>query len=401
MVPFQHLIPQWEEVLNNFGYKKIIKAFGNFKLYKDDLVSTIDDYNYGLRNKVAIITTYNTASKKNFIKNIKNVKENLFGIFDECHYSGTKIYRNVLLNNYTGKLGLSATPLRWFDKEGTYIIKNYFKKIIFKFSLDEAIKKDYLTKYEYNPVLVNLTENEEIKYIQLSNAIRNLYLHIKIEENIKLEEELKLLLIKRSDLLAKAKNKIDILINLLKKEKDLSHTIVYCSKNQTKEIVRKISQLGIKTHEFIYTVSKNDREKILNLFAKGKIQILVAIKCLDEGVDIPSTKRAYILASTSNPKEFIQRRGRILRKSNNKIFSTIYDFITLPNPDFMKIEYSKYNKKILCKEMPRFLEFSNLSINKFEARSIMKGTLKKLNLSYLLYENPENMHLKEENNEKS
>ena len=139
-----------------------------------------------------------------------------------------------------------------------------------------------------------------------------------------------------------------------------------------------------------------ERGKVLKYFSIGEIQILVAIKCLDEGVDVPSTREAYFLASTSNPREFIQRRGRVLRRAKGKNLAQIYDFIVIPS----NISERLY-KTIVSKELPRFAEFSRYAIDRFQARSLISPYLRIYSLEYLMDKLPwdvynEMMDLREE-----
>ena len=168
--------------------------------------------------------------------------------------------------------------------------------------------------------------------------------------------------------------------SLLIKDKDeVKHTLVYCAPGEVNEITLELSNQGYRVHRFDSNVSLKDRGKILKSFADGEIQILVAIKCLDEGVDVPSTREAYFLASTSNPREFIQRRGRVLRKAEGKNLAQIYDFIVLPS----EVSENMY-KTIASKELPRFAEFSRYAIDRFQARGYVSKYLKSHSLEYLM-----------------
>jgi len=234
-------------------------------------------------------------------------------------------------------------------------------------------------------------ENEYEEYKELTYKINRLVIMNK-EEEIKKGSSLEKIIFERSKIISRAFNKKNILIKLLKNRKNketIKHTLIYCAPGMSKEITKAISDLGIKVHEFVYTVEDKDRIKLLKMFDKGEIQVLVAIKCLDEGVDVPSTKTAYFLSSTSNPKEFIQRRGRILRKSNNKHIAKIYDFLVLPEKiNYSSDDYNEINRSIIFKEMPRFAEFCRDSINKFDARSRVRTLLEQYNLEYLMDKRP-------------
>lgn len=364
IVPFSHLVDQWISNLEDFGYSNILECRKSKDSWNDKLISLIKDYNSRLIDKTCIIVTYKTASTQNFYDKIEKVKEHLCLIADECHYLGSDEYSKIMLPNFSARLGLSATPDRWFDDEGTQNIMKYFDGIVYEYSLKKAIDNGFLTPYLYYPQVIELTESEQEEYKSLTRRIVNL-----LDKKDSNEEYFQALCRKRKNILDKAYNKYEKLIELLKFQKDnneLEHTLIYCSKGDSKNIVNLLKCLNVNVHEFVYDVSEEDRQKILEKFDDGIYQILVAIRCLDEGVDVPSTRVAYFLSSTSNPREFVQRRGRILRKYIGKEKAIIYDFMVFPND--LVDDYST-GQSIIKKELPRFAEFSLNSLNCFEARN--------------------------------
>ena len=137
-------------------------------------------------------------------------------------------------------------------------------------------------------------------------------------------------------------------------------------------------------HQFTVEETTAERGRLLKEFTQGRLQGLVAIRCLDEGVDVPSTQVAYILASTSNPREFIQRRGRILRKSPGKEHAILHDLIAVPSlgngsrPP--RPEAFNFERGILRRELARFREFADASLNRFQATEIVWEHAKAYNL---------------------
>jgi superfamily II DNA or RNA helicase len=313
-------------------------------------------------------------------------------IGDEVHGLGSGHLRNALIPNVNLRIGLSATPRRWFDDEGTDILINYFGEICFEFSLEKAIGK-FLTPYEYYPQLISLTGDELILYEELTEKIKSLSC-VK-ELNYENNERLKMLFLKRSRLLSTAKNKIPALLKILselltdfeKKGEAPKGILIYCAPGEHRNVLKEVSKTGLKCHEFVHDVNLHDREEVLSQFENGLIQILVAIKCLDEGVDVPATQAAFILASSTNPREFVQRRGRILRRSKGKVQALIYDFLVAPEYGTIKNENDSYIS-ILKREMPRFVEFSSSASNQFDARSKIRDILDYYHLLNLLDEKP-------------
>lgn len=387
IVPFLHLIDQWVKDFALFGIDHYIKISGSKRVWMPKIEKAIWEYNRDYRNKIVVIGSYKSIMNVSFQKNIENVTKGTFLIADECHYIGSKEYRKNNFGHFESKLGLSATPRRWWDEEGTRAINRLFKKVVFTLSLDEAILNNSLTPYMYYPIIVDLSGEESQIYASMTKKITRLFSRKNRTQNE--DDILKSLLIKRSKIIQNADMKQIQLLKILKEQKDKSHTLVYCGAGQVDEIVNLISSLGIKVHRFNSEIGTEKRKMILKLFDAGEIEVLVAIKCLDEGVDVPSTRTAYFLASTSNPREFIQRRGRILRKANGKNRAEIYDFIVLPgNTDKRDLSLQSFAEK----ELPRFAEFSQSALNEYEARKALIPYLESQNLNYLMDITPWEMY---------
>jgi superfamily II DNA or RNA helicase len=274
------------------------------------------------------------------------------------------------------KLGLSATPELHFSQQKTERLIRYFNGIVSEYSIENAMKDNKLVGYYYYPVFVSLNEVEKEQYDQLTQRIvKSLGFDPGDMGDPVQNKILEQLLFKRSRLIYGANNKLGELIKLVKglKEKDtLKNLLIYCgstsynedyskdvnedAQTQIEKVNRLLSNEGIIFTQ--YTAKENEFEKksALEAFKNGTYATLVAIKCLDEGINIPQVERAIILSSSTNPREFIQRRGRILRHSNNKDYAEIFDFIVLDK------EYASLNKK----EIERFYEFARISINKEE-----------------------------------
>jgi superfamily II DNA or RNA helicase len=376
MVPFTHLVEQWEKNCHEMGYSNITSCYGNKKSWVNKLQIDVRDFNLGIIKKHVVITTYRSASSVEFNDLISKLRGKNFLIADECHYFGIKSLRNNKLGNIEAKLGLSATPERWWDEEGSYFIEGFFGESVYEYDMKTAIENGALTEYIYNPITVDLTDNEFERYERLTKRL--IYLYSSEEVN---KDEISEINRQRSLILSKAENKKEILYSIFgsKISQEISHTLVYCAPGEVDVITKNLSALGYRVHRFDSKVSLDERMKVLESFDLGIIQILVAIKCLDEGVDVPSTKVAYFLASTSNPREFVQRRGRILRKYPNKNLAMIYDFIVLPTQ-----ANDQLYKSIASKELPRFAEFSRYAINNFNAREIVGKELKRYSLEYLM-----------------
>lgn len=368
--PYQHLVTQWlQRDIAQFGYQGIV-AFGNSNIWSQNLTSSVLDLNNDHIKLLIIGTTYDTFCSDRFINIINKIDGEIFLIADEVHNAGAPITRRGLIDKYTYKLGLSATPRRWFDDEGTDMIYNYFGDTVFEFTLKQAIttinpdtNETYLAPYEYHPFFVELTNRELSQYYDMCKEITVQYFKSKNNENKR--KLFELLCIQRQDIVRNAYNKSKKFEEILDSLDNVNDCLVYCSPQQIDRVQEILNRHGIVQSRFTGEEDDNKRQELLRNFAERKYQALVAMKCLDEGVDVPSTRVAIFLASSGNPKEFIQRRGRILRRFPRKEKAIIYDIIVVPtlSPENIDSNIFQMERKILQKELKRYGEFAESSMN--------------------------------------
>lgn len=374
LVPFIHLIAQWQEnLLENDILTDVVVAYGKDK-WNSKLNRILWEYQHGYRDRVVIIGSYRSTGGKNsqFSQILEKVNhQDSFLLADECHYLGSRNSNTQIFNTFSARLGLSATPKRWWDIKGTEKIYSLFKKEVFSFSLQEAIDQGFLTQYAYHPIPVKLSIDETTQYIKLSKKINKMMTMRKGQKDSDIDEDLKMLLIKRSRIVEKADAKELTFLEIFTKLNP-DHSLVYCAPGDIEKYTYDVAIQGVSVSEFKAEVSYSNRRKILKDFTRGKVQTLTAMKCLDEGVDVPATRSAFFLASTTNPRQFIQRRGRILRTSPGKKQAEVYDFIVIPDENEMDDQMAK---SIVKREIPRFHEFAEHANNKFEARQKMKPIL--------------------------
>ena len=346
--PYQHLVDQWVEELADFGVPPV-RAYQSRTTWTNDLVSRITEYKNGVRDIVAVVTTHATFANDHFQKLLGrlNGAETLL-IADEVHHLGAPHLREHLPDAVRARLGLSATPERWYDESGTRALNSYFSNgVVYEYGLEEAIENGHLCEYYYVPHVITLTDEEEEEYLALSRAIGKRLASQDASEvgdaDFAKDEALERLLFKRARLIGTAENKLPRLRSLIERTRDIDHTLVYCGDGsveaeegeETKRQLRAATELlgnelGLKVHQFTYEEDQETRERLLEDFEKGTLEALVAIRCLDEGVDVPATQTAFILASSSNPRQFVQRRGRILRPHHEKNYAVIHDFVVAP-----------------------------------------------------------------------
>lgn len=392
LVPYLHLLEQWGRSCREFGFNPILCSSQHDR-WEIAVRSVVQDFNLGVRSHICVLAVHKTASLDRFAATLRHLPlEDTLLIGDEVHALGAPNLRSALLECAGMRLGLSATPRRWFDEEGTGVIFRYFGPVCFEYPLEQAIGT-FLTPYEYYPQLVSLTDNEVDQYEELTHRILAIAPTGKVDEDAK--EKIQALLLKRSRIIYAAQAKLPALLSLLRKiiakhvqaNEEPRGILIYCAPGHHKAVLQQVSSIGLRCHEFVHDVSLSEREKLLKQFASGDIQALVAIRCLDEGVDIPSTRMAFIMANSTNPREFIQRRGRILRRAPDKDRAMIYDFLVVPPKDRIDLKL-KADLSIIQREMPRFVEFASLATNEFHARSTVFEILDKLGMLNLLEDKP-------------
>lgn len=397
--PLTHLVEQWsKEFKNMFGFEPLL-CYNAKSSWIDKLNRLIRNYNNNINNTdfAAVITTYATGSMDAFTSMISKVSNNLCMIADECHNIGAGEYKKAMIDTFEYRIGLSATPSRWLDPEGTATIMSFFDKVVYEYSLKKAIENNKLVKYNYYPKIVSLNYEEYYKYNELTNKIGKMSMYINDDSPDEEKEKLNRVRQERAKIIVLAENKKQYTINLLKERlntNDRNHILVYCGEKQIDEMTLPLREIGYKPHKFDSTVPIKEREEILREFDSGNIEILVAIRCLDEGVDVPSTKIAYFMGSNSNPKQFIQRRGRILRKCEGKTNAEIYDMIVMPDKSISsRFENGdSLDINIINKELPRLLEFASCASNQVEAINIVKKELEQYDLEYLLHIDPAELY---------
>jgi len=379
--PYTHLVDQWHDeylrwneqvdpslTLDNFS-KEI--CFSDFPDWDGKLRKKVRDFNEEDVNgnhfleKLLIFTTHDTLSGKKFIDIAKTIDGPVFLVVDEVHAVGSELRLDGLLGNYQYRLGLSATPTRYFDDEGTLALQNYFGKTVFEFTLKDAIDTGNLVPYRYYPKIVELTDEEFAEYQELTIKIARKLSGMK--DNQKADEISSFIEGVRAEVIGAAVRKYDMFENILEEIPKLHHALIYCSHKQMDRAKEILFNRSVVFHQITFHEATKERRKIIDLLAEGAYDATLAIRCLDEGVDIPSAKLGILLASSGNPRQYIQRRGRLLRNHEGKSEAIIYDILVVPylNRDIIE-ETSDLEKKIVQKELTRFEEFANSSKNKDE-----------------------------------
>lgn len=378
--PQNTLAMQWKKDIEKLQipHDKAIIADGTNPNWRNQLVDSLIDLSLGIIHSLIVYTTHSTFSNDDFISIIKENKRKVkyLLIGDEAHGLGANQTSRGLLEEYDYRLGLSATPRRWYDERGTKKLYSFFNKVVYEFSIRQALDtinpltgRPYLVKYYYHPIFVNLDEDELETYYEKTKRIIKLFGKVGDDEYASALENL---LFARANIIKNAEQKYIALERLLDKLTTIDNTIIFASPEQLQKLNKILSSRGIRAHQFTEAESTmpqskykglSEREYILEKFRAKRFQVLVAIKCLDEGIDIPSAHTAILMSSSTNPREYIQRIGRVIRQSPEKEYATIYDIIVKPNIRAIDSDFAKIEKRIFEKELERAKEIAFNSQN--------------------------------------
>lgn len=397
LVPTQTLVEQWYEECRKFDFDNVYLVYSKNPQWKNeiDFLHLKEEFNRS-NNVVSfvIISTYSSFVRSNVFESLNSFsKSQTLLIADEAHNMGAKrVLDRMDSITYLRRIGLSATPSRQFDDLENQKVFEFFGSLdryTFEFSMREAIDKDFLCRYYYYPHIVRLNDAEMAEYLKISRQLSKFYNFDK-EAFSQSNDVLMALLLKRKRIIHKAKQKEQIFKSILEErfhEKgNLKYTLVYVPEGNKPDLTADefdildnletdedsahlidlytqiVCSISKTTTVREFTSSSKDRAKILEDFASGKLEVLTSMKCLDEGVDVPRSEMAIFCASTGNPRQFVQRRGRILRKHKDKHRAIIHDMIVAPWISSAEDSY-KMERNLLEAELKRVRDFASLSEN--------------------------------------
>ena len=359
--PYKHLVRQWaDDVVKTFPDAKLIMVSSENPQWEQQINHEVIRKKYNPNNQIIIISTIASFKMDRFMSALRKSKDDKLLIVDEAHRFSDR--PEELKNDFKYMLGLSATPFSGTSAQKGMELMEFFGGQVFNLPIEVPLERGFLVPYYYHPIYVYATEDEEGKFRYHTQRILSCFKNNRCINPDLLVKSLRNRL--RVISMAEAKQtQIDEIINRIS-ERD--HFVVYCGDgrlfdNNSGEELRHIQSVkrvltahGFKSSQFTATENMAVRMELVDAFNKGEISAMAAIRCLDEGINIPSIKSALILSSNDDYREFVQRRGRILRKYNNKAFANIYDVIVLPAHDMQG--WAKI-------ELRRFHEYARLALN--------------------------------------
>lgn len=403
-VPTTALVEQWKKECSKFNFKNIITVSSKENWDKNlaffNTASRLIDTSY------IVIVTYASLPRPKFQSYFTQLPKDTILIADETHNLGSKGLLRLLPNIHLEKrIGLSATPHRKFDEVGNQVIQDFFNDeppYIVSYSMEEALKIGWLCKYTYYPHIIRLTDQEMERYKELSLQLLRMGMFDSSTGEFRSTPQIEMKLLERKRIIHKAANKLDTFKEILRiefdKRKNLKFTLVYVPEgiessfddldysvetDEENRLINEYTKAVSQTDDSVmvkqFTANSSNREEILKNFEQSNIHVLTSMKCLDEGVDVPRSELAIFCASTGNPRQFIQRRGRVLRLHDDKIHATIHDLVVVP--EISDESTFEMEKSLVKKELERVVDFANLAMNKTDTYETFKNILDYYNLN--------------------
>ena len=369
--PYQPLANQWIKELSDAGLTSI-KVFENSLEWASQVGNIVQAHMSGLgeagRNPVLVCVnkTFRDANFQSILSLLGKSEGSRMIIVDECHHFNSQHAIQDLPVSFKFRLGLSATP---YEEGEVHYLDSFFGRIVYEYEVSKAISDGYLSPYYYYPIFIELTQSEASKYVEVCSKIRGQNGESTSEK--KSDETLAKFYRELDGLLENVVGKLSKLADFVSAIEDRKHSLFYCGVGSVSfndgETVRQITAVTQVLHRLGWSVSKvtyeersaDQRKAIFNSFANGTVDALASIRVLDEGVDIPDCKRAFILASQRSDRQGIQRRGRILRRSPGKSYAELYDFIIVgPSSE------EKFLRNLYEKELRRASLFAEDALNR-------------------------------------
>lgn len=385
LVPDNSLVDMWEEELRAWGVKAICSTR---PAALARLRETLQAQRVHGGTSVAVWTAQSAANPK-FFTTLQDFPSPRLLVADECHAMGSTENQKLLTDDFHYRLGLSATIDRHLDPDGTQVLRDYFGDVLLDIGIKEAIELGALCHYTYTPVLVALSHEEMNEYARLSRDIGRRVGRSKGLSISDLENSAKMLLIERARLLWHAEGKVaalrDVLESLPTDERGFS--LIYTAEGESPltngrqaPLVHGVGcDLGLAYRDFIGDTPLDERAVLLEQLGAGTVDGLVAMKCLDQGIDVPTARVAHFLASTKNPRQYIQRRGRILRqpKDGSSKHAVVFDYIAHPNSVGESFDMER---RLVAQEILRARTMADAADNRNQAVSALRPLLDSYNL---------------------
>jgi len=392
LVPGKTLLKQWIAEVKAFNFQNILPVSSDFPNWRNPLNELVTSLLVNKSESFIVLTTYSSFTSKKFQKYFKKLPKSTLLIADEAHNLGGPQVKAIINDiHIENRIALSATLTRQFDDEGNKLIEKVFDSpppYTYSFTMERAIEEEVLCQYDYYPHLVYLEEDELNEYVEIS---RKLLRFFDVEHGVlRSSDVVQILLMERKRIIHKATSKLTVFKKILQehneKHSSVSKSFVYVpegndgeNRNILDKFLNEFESMFPNLKAYAYTNDTENREEVLKLFDSGFVNTLFAMKCLDEGVDVPRTELAIFCSSTGNPRQFIQRRGRVLRAHPDKTHAVIHDMVVIPSVTPNE-ETKAIEKKLLKDELTRVVYFASLARNYYSAIEPFESVAEKYNI---------------------
>lgn len=390
--PQNTLSKQWKNEIDSqhLSFDDSVVVDGSISNWDKILIKLLLKNGTGMADHICLYTTHNTASSEKFTDAIQQYLQpgtEILFVGDETHWLGARKFQQALLTCYKYRIGLSATPSRWYDDTGTAKLVDFYGNANFEFTIKDALTeynpmtgKHFLVNYHYFISKVSLDEFETEQYKEISTKISKFWNMRGNNPDATLIIER--LMEKRANIIKNASAKyhqLELILDGLQAKGRIDNLIIFVSPQQMSEVLRVLASKGIIFHKLTEKEgtkaekrfgNKSEREHIISKFKSKDYQVIVAIKCMDEGIDIPTADIGILMASSTNPREYIQRIGRIIRQSPDKLTAELYD-ICVDTIQTMDNDNVALERKIRAKEQIRLREIAENAINSIDALTII------------------------------
>ena len=364
--PYIPLANQWIDELNNFNISTL-SVFSESD-WRSRVESIIESHRLGNSSStnlpvlVCVNKTFQQPYFQNILKRLTGRSGQRLIVVDECHHFNKKEQLSNLPESFQWRMGLSATP---YEENDQRYLDHYFKKIIFEYSVKQGIDEGYLCPYIYHPIFIEFSPEEASKYIETVNKLK---IANGISENNEIDR-----------LLESVVSKLTKFQEVVNKNNSKNFTLFYCGEGyisfdkiekirQLDAVTMLLEKLNWRVGRITSEENKTTRDKTLKNLRERNLDAIASMRILDEGIDVPDCRFAYILASQRSERQAIQRRGRILRLSPEKKNAELYDFIiTGPKLTSQELE------KLYSREIKRATLFAQDAINHDECMRVIQG----------------------------
>lgn len=396
-VPYQVLAEQWVRVMESFGMEPI-KAFYSASSWTSRLNEVISNFLADAAPFLCVVVVNDTLASPTFQECLSRIpSDRLFFVGDECHHHASRVWADRIPLSARYRVGLSATPWNPNREDHKAALERLYGPVVATYTLKDALNDKVLCPYTYHWIPCEIEDDEGEEYVRVSAQMAALAAQDPLGENDTIQFQIQTLSSRRTRLLGSLRHKLTQLVSQLSSHERHPHTLIYCADGfhpldkeagvadrNIEQVTQYLAETGWKVGRITATESVGERERILRSFDDGFIEAVAAMRVLDEGFDIPSCRTAYILASSNSYRQYVQRRGRVLRRAPGKRNAEIYDFVALPSSSLISANPTIWRRQVQA-ELARVRDFIALAENSTAQQFALNNELQSRGLGAIYY----------------